>query len=152
MSGQESMGTDAFNKLRGRVPDAKVQGIDAGRLSFWLPKLDRTTHPNAQGPSAWRKKAKAKKAQKEAAWITAKSVMGLAKPWKTATVKITYFTSAARCDRDNILSWCKNSFDGFQGVIIDNDSGFTHEPVTIERVKRSDSRAGLIWLVVTKTS
>ena len=149
----EHMDAKTFRRTFCAEPfEAKKHGEpDVGRISLWL-RFPRETHPNASSPGAWRRKAKAKKAQKEDAWATAKQAMGLARPWKAATVSITYFTSAAKCDSDNIVAWGKSAFDGMQGVVIENDSGFTFLPVKIVRVKRNDPLRGLVQLVITKTA
>lgn len=163
----ETMDVNEFKKARGEwlpskqprnvrpkhtpgvMPASESDGI--GRITLWLPKLPRGSHPNRSN-NHWRAVANAKKSQKESAWACAKQVMGLAKPWKAATVQITYYTYRPLVDRDNILAWLKSSFDAFQGVIVDNDSAFTYLPVVIERVKARESHCGLIRLVITRTS
>ncbi len=136
--------------------DAKVQGEPRGSawgqiglLTLQLPKLDRATHCNSR--HHWAKKANATAKQKAEAKTLAMHTM-IGKPWKAATVQVTYYTTAARCDRDNVLSWCKSSFDGLQGVVIADDSGFTYLPVQIERVKRSDPHCGRVRLTITRTA
>lgn len=123
---------------------------DIGRITLWLPKLPRATHPNSR--PHWAAKAKAAKGQRIDAWAAAKAVMGLAKPWAAAEVQVTYFTYRPICDRDNILAWLKSSFDAFEGVIVDNDSAFTYLPVVITRVKAHEACCGTIRITITRTA
>lgn len=119
-------------------------------VSLWFPKFSRETHPNSS--IHWRKKAKAKKLQKEMAAGLAKQAMGDNKPWQTATVQPVYFFGGRTPDFDNILAWIKSALDGTQGIIIEDDKNYTPLPAQRIRVEQSDPKCGGMMIVFTKLS
>jgi len=104
------------------------------KISIRLPS--KATHPNAR--SHWRKKMVAVRLDRKCAEMIAREVMGSATfGWEAATVHAAWtFKTAARRDRDNLLSWCKAYFDGFADAgLIANDSGLTHLPHSVSKGK-----------------
>ena len=121
-------GEGSFTGNRGEVDNAPTSPR-CGSITIHLRLPSKDTHPNKQ--VHWARKKDAVKIDRQYAGFMTGLAMGSGKfGWKSATVHAEWtFKTAARRDRDNLLSWCKHFFDGFQdaGLIL-NDNGLTHLP------------------------
>lgn len=54
-----------------------------------------------------------------------------------------YFATAHHRDRDNLLAGLKSAFDGFEGILIENDRNLTYGPVVIA-VDKDDPRVEIV--------
>lgn len=82
----------------------------------------------------WGAKAKAAKAYREAANLTARAALGRWDvPMQQARVTARFFFVARRRrDRDNLLASLKAAFDGLADAgLVANDAGMTHMPTEI---------------------
>jgi Holliday junction resolvase RusA-like endonuclease len=81
-------------------------------------------------------KAKVTKQHRQAAKLVAMGAINHFTPlWKRASVQLAWtFTDTRKRDQDNLLARCKAYFDGLRDAgLIDDDSGLTHLPMTIEK-------------------
>ncbi len=121
--------------------------MDSVTLVLRLPS--RKTHPNQR--THWRAKAAATKVDRTYAGIMARAAIGGGNgpKWKAATVEAEWrFRTAARRDRDNLLSWLKAYFDGVaDSGLLENDSGLTHLPHKVTK-----NKAESVTLIFTKSA
>lgn len=138
---QSSSLTPANGLAGGEVPftDSGERGVsrhpappEVVVLALRLP--NRKTHPN--GRPHWRARAAAVKIDRQYAGLVTRAEMGGRHyEWPKATIKAVWtFKTAAKRDKDGLLSWCKAYFDGFAdaGLVV-NDSEFTHLPHTVTK-------------------
>lgn len=93
-------------------------------MKLTLPLPPKCLHPNAR--SCWQAKVAAtRKCRAEAALVARTAPDKPSEPWVRATIQATFYMPR-RHDPDNLLAWAKSAFDGLQGIVIENDSGFTH--------------------------
>ena len=119
-------------------------------LTITLPLPPKHLSPNAR--PHWRAKAKATKAYRITAGLTAAGILtGQHDPrpmWKSATVQVrAFYRDARRRDKDNILASLKAAFDGLKDAgLIEDDSGLTHLPMVLA----VDKARPRVELVVTR--
>lgn len=104
-------------------------------ITIALPIPNRVLSPNTR--SHWAVKARHTKQYRTLANLTAVAALKGKRPpgWTTATTTIkAYYKQHRQRDADNLLASLKSAFDGIaDSGIIANDSGLSHEPVTIGR-------------------
>jgi len=108
------------------------------RLKITLPWPDKLLSPN--GRTHWAVKAKAVAKARADAKLAAIAAMRSVK-WKTVRRAIStatfYDPVTRRRDRDNHAAMLKFAHDGFADAgVIENDCGFTHEPVQFAKGER----------------
>jgi crossover junction endodeoxyribonuclease RusA len=108
------------------------------RLQITLPWPSKLLSPN--GRPHWAAKGKAVAAARGDAKLAAIAAMRSSK-WKTvrrAVVSPVFYDPVVRRrDRDNHAAMLKSYYDGFADAgVIENDCGFTHEPVQFAKGER----------------
>lgn len=102
-------------------------------VTITLPRPSKVLSPNTT--SHWAKKAKAKKNQRNTAYVEAlrSRPRGWA-PLEACYVRTTFYVpDRRRRDRDNLLASMKSAYDGLaDGGIVRDDSGMVHLPIVIE--------------------
>lgn len=107
-------------------------------LTIELPWPDKRLSPNAR--THWASKAKAVATARGNAKLAATAVIRMA-GWKTVNraiaTPIYYDPVVRRRDRDNHAAMLKSYYDGFADAgVIENDCGFTQEPVEFRKGPR----------------
>lgn len=128
----ESMSQEEVRKLLsgGHVARKCATKPVKGSLTIALPLPPEVLHPNGRTKNhRWR--ASEVKKYRNACSLSASGTLWeqrLSAPiWKSAEVQCTFYMPRRR-DADGLLSWMKAGFDGLQGTVIENDSGFVHLP------------------------
>jgi crossover junction endodeoxyribonuclease RusA len=123
---------------------------DDNQITITLPVPHRCLSPNAR--PHWRTKARAKKAQRDAAYLLALEAQGTTyRQWPTVLVDVKWYgrtRTALNMDADNAIATLKGSVDGLQdaGLIV-NDNGVRWGDIT-PGVDKANPR---VELVVTRT-
>lgn len=118
--------------------------MERRKIVLDLPLPPKECHPNSR--CHWAVKAKAVKKARATAALLAKAAM-IGKPFKRASLHM-HFYNARRNDSDNLISACKAVFDGLQGIVIENDSGFIIHPPLQASGKASGGKRGLVLTVI----
>ncbi len=103
-------------------------------VTLTLPVPSPMLSPNAR--PHYMAKAKVTKQHRQAAALVAMGALNRNEPrWKRASVQLAWtFPDKRKRDQDNLLARCKAYFDGLRDAgLIDDDSGLTHLPMTIEK-------------------
>lgn len=108
-------------------------------LTITVPIPPRECSPN--GRFHHMAKARAVKAYRTTCGLLACTEERPKQPWKRASVQAAFYVKTRRglhSDGDNRLASLKAAFDGLRDAgIIDDDSGLTHEPVTVQHDKEN---------------
>jgi crossover junction endodeoxyribonuclease RusA len=108
--------------------------MNMNHVTLTLPVPSPMLSPNAR--PHYMAKAKVTKQHRQAAKLVAMGALNRDEPrWARASVQLAWtFTDARKRDQDNLLARCKAYFDGLRDAgLIDDDSGLTHLPMTIEK-------------------
>jgi len=122
-------------------------GWTVNTLLIVLPLPPRILHPNARPHHM--AKAKATKAYRGMAALTARQSKNDPPRWKSAQVHIVYFfKDSRRRDRDNLLAWLKSAFDGLADAgVVENDADFVYHPILISK----DTKRPRVEIEITKS-
>lgn len=106
-------------------------------LTVTIPIPPAECSPNAR--CHWRTKARAVKNYRLTCGLLACTEARPDKPWKRARVQAAFYVKShqgMRSDGDNRLASLKAAFDGLRDAgIIADDSGLTHDPITLAQDK-----------------
>lgn len=119
-------------------------------LAITLPLPPPALSPNAR--VHWAAKAKAARAYRAAAWITALAELGRrpAPRWPRATARITFAHRARRRrDADNALASLKAAIDGLRDAdIIEDDAGLAFAPIVFTTTPPPEYPRGCVTLAL----
>lgn len=111
--------------------------------------------PAALSPNArvhWAAKAKATRAYRATAWITAVAELGVRRGprWPHATALITFaYPTNRRRDADNALASLKAAIDGLRDAgIVEDDAGIAFEPVRFTAPPPPDYPRGCVTISI----